>query len=335
MKQRIAWIDLFKLCSICVVIFTHASWSNTQRLEFFFPFSIDMAVPVFMLISGVIWSYSIEKHDFLDNYQYNILFKRWFRFTLPLLIAFLLEILIYCAFKGALTMRSAIVQLYLGGYGPGSYYYPIMIQLIFYFPVIYLIVQKHRAIGVFICGIINFIFEFSVLTYGVSVSTYRLLIFRYTLLIALGVFFYLEKKLILSKAYIKWHLVALLIGFVYIHISSYTSINTYVFEYWTTTSMLVSFWVFPFFCLVYFWSKDMNYYKILFLGKASYHIFLTQMVYYNFDVDGLLMEMLGINVFFSAILSILICLPMGYLFYLVEGMFSGTLYKLLMSVFLS
>ena len=73
-----------------------------------------------------------------------------------------------------------------GGFGPGSYYYPIMIQFIFYFPVIYAIVRRYNFSGVIICGLINFIYEILKYAYEMNAGCYRLLLFSYTLLIAYG-----------------------------------------------------------------------------------------------------------------------------------------------------
>lgn len=53
--------DILKgICIVCIVI-THFSWSDTERRMFLFPFWIDMAVPVFMVISGYTHSISFEK----------------------------------------------------------------------------------------------------------------------------------------------------------------------------------------------------------------------------------------------------------------------------------
>lgn len=61
-----------------------------------------------------------------------------------------------------------------------------MIQFIFIFPIIYFIVKKFGDKGVVICGFINFVYEVLKNVYGVSLSTYRLLVFRYIFVIAAG-----------------------------------------------------------------------------------------------------------------------------------------------------
>ena len=50
--KRNQFIDVLKGICIIFVIITHYNWSNAARLKYFFPFWIDMAVPIFMIISG-------------------------------------------------------------------------------------------------------------------------------------------------------------------------------------------------------------------------------------------------------------------------------------------
>ena len=62
-KQRLYCIDILKgICSIFVII-THYNWQETERLKFLFPFWIDMAVPVFMIISGYLYAKSYKKKE--------------------------------------------------------------------------------------------------------------------------------------------------------------------------------------------------------------------------------------------------------------------------------
>lgn len=53
--------DILKGIGIVFVVITHFSWSSTERRIYLFPFWIDMAVPVFMIISGFAHSASFEK----------------------------------------------------------------------------------------------------------------------------------------------------------------------------------------------------------------------------------------------------------------------------------
>lgn len=55
-------LDFLKGISIIFIIITHFSWTNLERLSFGFPFWIDMAVPIFMLVSGYTQALSCEKN---------------------------------------------------------------------------------------------------------------------------------------------------------------------------------------------------------------------------------------------------------------------------------
>ena len=99
-----------------------------------------------------------------------------------------------------------------GGVGKGSYYYPIMIQFIFCFPIIFAIVQKHDFNGVLICFFINLSYEFLRRMYGMPVGEYRLLLFRYTLLISYGSYLAMGNY----KRHAKLSRISFFIGIIYI-----------------------------------------------------------------------------------------------------------------------
>lgn len=76
--------------------------------------------------------------------------------------------------------------------GQGSYYVPIILQLIIFFPFIYYIFIKFKSKGIIVCFILNILYEIFVLSINLNPELYRLLIFRYTLMIGFGV--YLQKN---------------------------------------------------------------------------------------------------------------------------------------------
>ena len=46
-------VDFLKGICILLVIFTHCTWTEAERLKYLFPFWVDMAVPVFMILSQI------------------------------------------------------------------------------------------------------------------------------------------------------------------------------------------------------------------------------------------------------------------------------------------
>jgi fucose 4-O-acetylase-like acetyltransferase len=49
-------LDALKGICIIFVVITHFRWTEELRLLLFFPFTIHMAVPIFMLISGYVYA---------------------------------------------------------------------------------------------------------------------------------------------------------------------------------------------------------------------------------------------------------------------------------------
>lgn len=80
-----------------------------------------------------------------------------------------------------------ILSLFIvGGVGPGGYYIPVMIQLVFIYPWIYFFVKKSDYLAVVGIFIICFIWEYLKYVYKMSDYEYRLLIIRYIPAISVG-----------------------------------------------------------------------------------------------------------------------------------------------------
>lgn len=82
-------IDFLKGSCILFVILTHYAWSDAERLSYLFPFWIDMAVPVFMVISGFVGAKSFHRRGidtFEKAYKAQTLCDRFIRYTVPLFL---------------------------------------------------------------------------------------------------------------------------------------------------------------------------------------------------------------------------------------------------------
>lgn len=66
-NKRNALLDILKGLCILFIIVTHAGWSDQQILNMLFPFWIGQAVPVFMMISGYLYTKSLEKNGVLST----------------------------------------------------------------------------------------------------------------------------------------------------------------------------------------------------------------------------------------------------------------------------
>ena len=211
--NRNHFIDILKGICIIFVIVTHFSWTADEKLKYYFPFWINMAVPLFMIISGYVYAFSYKKHNIKctsDAYELKGILSKMVRYTVPFAIAFAIEIgyMVYAHKMPAdedLVLR-LIKDFMVGGYGPGSYYFPLMIQFIFIYPIIYFIVTKYEFKGVLLIGLLNALFELMQCAYCLNYTCYRLLIFRYILLIAVGC--------CTAQGKVKQHKLVLLISFV-------------------------------------------------------------------------------------------------------------------------
>ena len=325
-KQRLYCIDILKgICSIFVII-THYNWQETERLKFLFPFWIDMAVPVFMIISGYLYAKSYKKKEISNigsAYLLENILNKIFRFTFPFTIIFLIEqILFYILTVENWNNKNIWSFIYLflrGGTGPGSYYYPVMIQFIFVFPVIYFIIKKHDFKGLLLCGILNALFEILKCAYCMSEECYGWLMFRYLFVIAFGCYMEIRK----TKLKNIWYFTSLIIGVLFIIIVCYTEYTPVIVIFWTRTSFISGLYIIP--IMVILINKINFRCKILELfGKASFNIFLVQMVYFNFIewIPYQINSRLG-----QILINIIVCVSLGSIFYYIEGNLGRKLFK--------
>lgn len=314
--ERNRFIDVLKGIAIIFVIVTHFNWTSEKMNQLLFPFWINMAVPVFMILSGYVYQKSYEKNNittFEQAYEWKNVLHKLVRYTVPFAIAFILE-MILCYIQGSLTSPAWIVIMFIaGGMGPGSYYYPIMIQFIFVFPAIYFCIKKYKFKGVILCGVLNLTYEIMQRSYGMNAQCYRFLMFRYLLLIAFGCYLATEGKI--KKAWL-WGIISMLVGAIYIVTVSYLEYEPKIFWHWKDTCVVAVLFIIPIIAFLIGKCKKMKFAPLEFLGKASYNIFLVQMIYYmffdykyNFNTTEIV----------HLLYNILVCVGIGILFYLVEA----------------
>ena len=322
-QKRNHFVDVLKGICIIFVIFTHASWTDEQRVKLLFPFWIDMAVPFFMLVSGYVYTKSFQKNgiETLDSaYNKKYLLKNLIRYTIPYFIAFMIDfcVQVFLYIRNPTGMKRFFVHeiaLFLqGGNGPGSYYYPEMIQIMFLFPIIYVLVRKYNWKGVLVVALATFFFEVLKFPYMVNEGQYRLLLFRYFMLIAFGSYYAMNKAN-------RKHWILSFVGFCFIILLKYTNYSPKIFKWWTGTSMFPVLFIIPIFGFLV--EKDINIPPLEKIGKASYNIFLTQMVYYCY-LYWKIKEVLA-NVFLNMVASITICVIIGIVFYEIEYRITKTI----------
>ena len=319
-------LDFIKGLSILFVIITHYSWNINQRLSMLFPFWIDMAVPMFMIISGYLFALSYQKKGcvtVIKCFRINEILKRVIRFTVPYLMMTLIEqlsLLLY--FDKPIRIKDIVRTVASGGVGPGSYYYPILLQFIIIMPLIFFLIYKFDYKGLLGCVSANLFFEIVKSGLFISEGAYRLLIFRYITVIAFGCYFAIGKNQL--KAGLK--LSMLFFGVIYIIVFQYFGYTPFFMKYWTGTSMFACMYIIPIVSLLIRCDR-IKLAPIELLGRASYNIFLSQMVFYAFFAD-LIYSVLN-NMFLQLLISILICVLSGVGLYFLETPFTRKLIRVL------
>ena len=263
------------------VVITHYAWNNSQRLMLLFPFWIDMAVPVFMIISGYLFSLSYRKSEsptLRMCYRGKGVIKRLLRFTVPFAIIFLFEQVVTLLFKNQPSGITEILKSFItGGIGPGSYYYPVLIQFVFIMPLIFLAIDRFDYVGLLGCIAANVVFEVLKTNLCISEGIYRLLIFRYITVIAFGCYFAIGK----TALKVMYAIPMCIAGVAYIIVFLYLGVTPLIMKYWTGTSMVACLYIIPLSLRLLLCTK-LHFRPLELLGKASYNIYLVQMAYYGF-----------------------------------------------------
>ena len=327
-KTRNNFFDLIKTVCILFVVVTHMSWTSQQRMFPLFPIAIDMAVPLFLIISAYLRATKIKNTSVKEFISKKNVIRNLVNTLSAYIITAFIEICLtlvynyagnktYYTFMG--SFREFLKWFVTGLSGPGSYYVPILIQIMVYIPILYLPFKKGKEWGLFVSFIINLAYEFLVYFCKMDPSVYRLLVFRYTLILGFGIYLAFQenkkKDMIIGAA-------CLLIGLTYILTNAYI-FSFPLFQGWKSTSMFCA----PFaYGIVYFGLfrfKQVKYRKYLLFGQASYHIYLTQMVFYEFGGEAIVKTFL-VNMaspylqIFSVIIIVAICFLAGLEFYFVE-----------------
>ncbi|MEE1305195.1 MAG: acyltransferase [Agathobacter sp.] len=312
MKKRIDFLDYLKAVAIMLVITTHYDWIDKK--QYVFTMFINMAVPIFLIVSGYNYAMSYDKKTdgtLKQMYNLKIIWAKLERIIIPALVASTVELILFKV-KG---LDFDWINLYLnGGYGPGSYYVPLMVQLILMFPLIYIIMKVNPWFGLISIGIVNLLYEYWVVWSEIEKSSYRLSIGRYLLLIAFGCYMYMypQKKL-------KWWILAP--AFIYglycqkYYLHEWPEME--LFPYWRPTAIFIAFYICPIIVILFriFYHSHIKGFVgdlLVLISKASYHIFLFQMIYYRFKLAGSIMD----SEWYIAIpINMLITITVGILLY--------------------
>lgn len=327
LKTRNHFIDVIKGFAIICILITHCKFTDGERNLFLFPFWVEMAVPLFMIISGFVYTKSFESRritSFKQAYAFDNVFSKFVRYTVPFAIAYVIEVVCFLVMR---VEQNYIFLFLRGGEGPGSYYYPVLVQFIFLFPIIFFIVKEYRLRGLMICLAMNVVYELLHTVYGMNEECYRLLVFRYIFVIAFGCYLNYadEETEDTKKLFKKCLMIGSIVGVVFLWLVFYQGYQPIIIKHWIGTSFLANMYLLP--IAQFLICKGRVKISILELfGKASYNIFLVQMVYFAFGsyiVHGLIPVRAVYN-----IIDIVLCLIAGVIFYYVEQPITNQVLKI-------
>ena len=322
MSARNQIIDIIKGLAIICVILQH-TLSARCLTSIYRIFYLEQAVPIFMLISGYVFTLSYKNKEIVELknlYNLNILKGRIKRLYAPFLAIYFIEILVYYIFVSKNLDASFIFRnLILGGFGPGSYYPVIMFQFLFIIPIIYVISSKKVNYSLPIFFAFGVLFEIFTHLSGMTEGIYRLLIGRYIFAIALGNYLALNQNKINKILLYAGSILSIL----YMYASVYLNYHIFGHTYWLPEQAPAYFYAaFLFIVGMDFLPKKTGFLftTIAEFGKASWHIFLIQMLYFWAIRPGVLSPSLGLqqDSIYAIMIDIITCVTIGYIFYTIE-----------------
>ena len=315
-NTRLHNTDLLKGLAILFVVITHFSWTDDQRLWLLFPFWIDMAVPIFMIVTGYLSAKSFSRRGltgFVSPYKPRDLIRRWLRLILPAIPIYIAQLIFQFVF---MSRDNGIIWFLTSEFVPGSYYFHIMIQSVLLTPAIFWLVSKYNVKGLLACFIINLCFEVLQTVFHLSPEIYRLCLLRYVFALGYGCYIFIgkgarDKNTIISLAS------SFIIGILYILTFQYLGGVPIFTKQWTKTSMFVILYVAPLIALSFLKPDRLKCSVLERLGRASYDIYLVQMFFYAY-VSSKVYTMIG-NPIVQMLASVFLCCGFGYVYHLLEN----------------
>ncbi|WNF22675.1 acyltransferase [Mesobacillus jeotgali] len=318
-------IDYLKAMAIISVILLH-SFKTDYENSILGPYHILQAVPVFLLLTGLNLVNSFERKkitNLIYFYSLDQIAKRLKRLLIPFTIVWIFQLYVLVSSSGhVLKIKEVFLTFIQGGWGPGSYFIPLILQVVFGLPLLYLWAKRNpmnMLIGTFI---INFAFELYAYYSYMPNEIYRFIFLRYIFIIGLGVYMAFKPN------WNKWFEIGTFVSLVYITAVHYYGFKPAVQPNWSSQNVYAYFW--PYALVIFGLSRLKNTASSIAakvmktIGEASYHIFLTQMVYFwAFQPFPTMRILYGYPPTKLAFINIFLCLIFGVAFYYIEKLLFG------------
>lgn len=314
-------LDILKGVAILLVIFTHSSFASKHResFMFLFEFIIDMAIPIFMVISGYVNCISMDGNKLKDCYKARVIERKIARIVLPFFPCIIVS-LVFWLFIEKVGVIKTLVYCFFQRWGAGGYYPIIMIQFILLFPLI--LSASRSIIGVVSIIVLDIVSELVFNLGGglqgyigsAFVWTHRICILRYLSFIIAGIFLYRYE----DKIYF-WHIgLMAIVGFCLVCVLNHKIKSEIIFGLWRTTSAMTVFWASSFVAVFIKVNSVVNHNCLpirclINVGKSTYSIFVVQAIWFFLIGKGFFTEPLFV-------VSILVCVILGLLYANIQEM---------------
>lgn len=274
-------IDLLKGLAIISVILLH-TWPEKVLLITGAPFHIWQAVPVFILIAGYVGTLSYMRRDttrLRQCYGRSLLSHRFKRLLTPFTLLFIIQLSLLYSSTSEITLQNVVFSYITGGYGPGSYFIPIILQHTLILPILYLLAIRSSKYFLPTTFLISIFFEYLMIIAFVPEWAYRLLYVRYLFAGALGVW------LAVNRRSIERVILGALISLIYIFAVNYLNFQFwFLYPAWRSQHAPSYFWplLIIMIGLIYLPGVSKNVISVALekFGRASWHIFLVQMAFF-------------------------------------------------------
>lgn len=357
-SQRIKFfqVDAMKALMIFLVVFDHTvPWIMKGNMAVFFWERIS--IPVFMVIIGFNWGLSFKRKGdapLRELYSRDYFKRKILRFLTPFLILYVVStiigLIIYNFDFHALIDNQLVAQwgdlhyLLIGilpFWGPGNWFIPLLFQSILVLPIIYKAFSKKPVLALILCfavEIAGWFLATSLLDWTTMVL-FIVSIPAYLSAIGLGMWFSLGHDITDKRNLFMWILFPLstiyLIGYQFFNFRFDFVRGDYNFLFYPYSAFifLIAMKLLP-------QESENRFTKVIrWIGKSTYHILLTQILYLGiaFSFWGWLTQMHiasvfgvglggGASDFIYLLINWMICIPIGVLWCFVE---TETTYKAL------
>jgi peptidoglycan/LPS O-acetylase OafA/YrhL len=332
-KIHFTQIDILKGLAIISVVLIH-TYNNTVLLAIGAPFYMWQAVPVFLLLAAFTNAYSLSfarKTTLAQCYDLSVILRRLKRLMVPYLAVWIFQLLVVLWFITAGILIpledtnhffyngiNLIFNFLSGASGPGHYFVPVVLQLIFLVPLLYYLALRSPSLMLAAAFVLDLVMECISVLSGMSSWLYGILLTRFIFICALGVWLVFNERVMT-----RWILIGGVLGAVYIAANSYLNFQFWFFSLdqsffhefafiWALLLVILGFQYLPS-------GTGSRIVRILTgLGKASWHIFLVQMTFFFIAGLSINMDLSPVSIIFIGVLCMVPCLSIGYGFYRLE-----------------